>query len=329
MGSSGIRAGASNSAAVTRADIDFLGPLLLGKGTQVFVTPTIAALQELPAQAGFDSACPRVGGGFSAWRLALDQNVNDLTATLAQIRATTEVAVLVIPPHQEGAYGHFAARRALGERLATSHVLDIGGGSLQVAGERSSFVAALGQRAWHSELCRELRQTASLPCALQPMSDAELPRARALLSGRLRDIGTDLPGTSTMTAISRPVSRGVLPAVQRLGVADGSAKNVLRRAAISAAIARLSRLTLADTTAQIGSAAPHVSFLLSDLFLIEGLMRHTGDADLVVAEIDVTNLPGLLADDRAFGWLANYDCYLKRLRELGAAAYASDPATCR
>lgn len=329
MGSSGIRAGASNSASVTHADIDFLGPLLAGNGTQAFVTPTIAALKELPFKARFEADCARVGGGFSAWRLALQQNANDLTATLAQIRAATDVAVLVIPPRQEGAYGHFAARRALGELLTTSHVLDIGGGSMQIAGERSSYVAALGQRAWHSELCRELRQTTSLPCDLQPMSEAELPRARALLSGKLRDIGTDLPGTTSMTAISRPVSRGVLPAVRRLAETDGPAKNILRRTVISAAISRLAPLTLADATAQTGSPAPHVSFLLSDLLLVEGLMRLTGDADLTVAEISATNLPGLLADDRAFGWRDKYACYLVRLREMGVGAYASDPATCR
>ena len=64
------------------------------------------------------------------------------------------------------------------------------------------------------------------------------------------------------------------------------------------------------------------------MLLVEGLMRATGDQDLYIADVDLTNLPGLLADDRAFEWAENYGCYLDRLRRLGLDAYASDPASC-
>lgn len=327
MGSSGIRAGASNSSVTTRVDIDYLGPLWAGRGLAETVAPTIAALRDLSEQAEFAAACARVGGGFSAWRFALEQGAGELASTLARIRAESGVPVLVMPQGAEGAYGYFAARQLLGDRLTTSHVLDIGGGSLQIAGERTSFGAALGQKVWHRELCRAIRNSASSPCTLQPMSGDELALARTVLAEKLRGVGAALPETVTMTAISRPVTRGVLPAVERLA-GKGAGPNGLRRSDITAAIDRITHLTPGETAELIGNPTTHGAYLLSDLLLVEGLMQATGGTYLYVTEIDLTNLPGLLADDRAFAWGRRYSCYLERLRRLGVDAYASDPASC-
>ncbi|MDQ5879711.1 MAG: hypothetical protein QG638_2448 [Pseudomonadota bacterium] len=328
MGSSGIRAGASNSDKTTKAELDTLGALWAGKPPGELVGPTVAVLDALLLRGTFKRECAMLGGGMSAWRLALSQDPAALVTALVRIRAYTGIAVLVIPPVQEGAYGYFAARQALAERLNTSHVLDIGGGSLQIAGERSTFATALGQKAWHRALCQALRKTDAVPCALQPLNDDELAQARALLAHKLDGIATALPGTTAMTAISRPVSRGVLPAVRRVVGYTADNLNLLQPTDISATIAHVAPLTLAATTTQTGNPAPHVSYLLSDLLLVEGLMRLTGNADLFVAEADLTNLPGLLADERAFAWQKQHDCYLQRLREKGTEAYASDPATC-
>lgn len=326
MGSSGIRAGASNSDKTARAEIDYLGPLWAGQGLRETLAPTIAALRDLPLQSGFDPACERVGGGFSAWRLALRENPQALTATLAEIHAASGVAVLVVPQLREGAYGHAGARQLLGERLKTSHVLDIGGGSLQVAGEQSSFGAALGQKIWQRHLCQEIRNSENAPCFLQPMTGDELEVARQLAREKLAGVAAALPGPVSMTAISRPVSRGVLPAVNRL--AGGEPASSITLAALSAAIERIARLTREETSALVGSPPAYVAYLLSDMLLVEGLLQATGGERLEVAEIDLTNLPGLLADDRAYAWGRQYRCYLERLPTLGLDAYASDPASC-
>ncbi len=327
MGSSGIRAGSSTSSVTTQADIDYLGPLWAERGLAETVAPTIAALRELPEAAGFDLACARVGGGFSAWRLALQQRPHELVATLERIGAASGVPVLVIPQRVEGGYGYFAARQLLGDKLTTNHVLDIGGGSLQIAGERTSFVGTLGQKAWHRALCRALRDSASADCALQPMTRNELAAARTLLADQLGHIDAVTPEPVTLTAISRPVTRGVRPAVERLTGTEGR-RNRLHRKDLDAAIERIRSLTLEATVELVGSPKPYATYLLSDMLLVEGLMRMTGAKVLQVAEIDVTNLPGLLADDRAFAWSQHYSCYLERLRALGLEAYASDPATC-
>jgi hypothetical protein len=327
MGSSGIRAGASNSGVTTHADIDYLAPLLSGRGLDEAVGPTITALKQLPERGKFAAHCARVGGGFSAWRLALQQEDGELAATLARIRSATGVAVLVIPQAVEGAYGHLGARRLLGDRLLTSHVLDIGGGSLQIAGEHNSFGDALGQKIWHRHLCKEIRKSAASPCALQPMTRDELASARALLADRLKGIGSALPKPVTMTAISRPVTRGVAPAVARL-LGDESGRNGLKKSSITAAIDRLAQSTSEETVALAGVSEKHAAYLLSDMLLVEGLMRATGGQSLQIAEIDLNNLPGLLADPRAYSWSNNYGCYLERLRSLGVDAYASDPTSC-
>lgn len=326
IGSSGIRAGADNSSVTARGDIDYLGPLWAGRSLEETVAPTITALQDLPEKAGFSRECERVGGGFSAWRLAIDQGAGDLASILQRIWSASGVAVLVIPQLKEGAYGYFGARQLLGDALKTTHVLDTGGGSLQIAGERSTFGETLGQKVWHRHLCREIRNSESTPCSLQPMTGDELATARDLLAEKLKGVGSALPEPVSMTAISRPVSRGVLPAVRQFSVGNGEGTG-FQRVELTAAIERLARLNHEETVAQLG-ASRHLAWLLSDMLLVEGLLQATGGERLQVAEIDLTNLPGLLADDHAFAWQSHYACYLERLRSVGLAAYATDPATC-
>ncbi|WP_194726636.1 Ppx/GppA phosphatase family protein [Noviherbaspirillum malthae] len=327
MGSSGIRAGASNSQTVVRTGFDYLAPLKAGGGLDGAIDPTIATLQDLPKQAGFAENCVRVGGGFSAWRLALQRDRGKLASDLARIEAKSSVAVVVIPQKVEGAYGYYGARRLLAENLKSSHVLDIGGGSMQIAGESTTFGQALGQKVWHQKLCQAIRHTANHPCSLQPLTGREIGTARALLARELHGIDEALPEQITMTAVSRPVTQGVVPAVSHLLGKPMDQKNLSGRH-LTVAIRLISRLTLEETAARLSLSQDYASYLLSDMLLVEGLMTATRTSSLQIAEIDLTNLPGLLADDVAFNWADHYGCYLERLRKLGLDAYASDPVTC-
>jgi hypothetical protein len=319
LGSSGIRAGASDSAVVVRADIDALGDF--GKA----LAPTIAALRDLPVQAGFSPECERMGGGFSAWRLALEQDRAALADALEQIRARSGVAVVVIPPAREGHYGYVGSRQALGARLTTSHVLDIGGGSLQMSGEGDGFASELGQKVAHRMLCEAIRHTTRVPCDLQPLAAAEVAQARAVLARAFAPVAQALPAGTRLTAVSRPVSRGVLPAVRHLA---GGAGDTLTHEQLGVAIDLLAGRRPGETPALAGLPAAHAAYLLSDLLLVESLLAATGGDALQVAEIDLTNLPGLLVDERAYAWAARHDCYLDRLRTLGLEAFAADPAAC-
>lgn len=327
MGSSGIRAGASSSQAIVRTEFDYLGEWWARHSLNGAVGSAVIALRELPLQAGFPTDCQKVGGGFSAWRLAAQTNVEELADILERIHWATGVAILIIPQQQEGAYGFFGSRQVLGSRLTTTHVLDIGGGSLQISGEQTSFGDALGQKIWHRELCRTFRNTDSIPCTLQPMTAKEMADARTLLAEHLKPVTDKLSGTVTLTAISRPVSRNVLPAVGRLAV-EGADHQGFSRSAITQAIDRLAPLTLKEAASLSENGPAYAAYLISDMLLVEGVLQATGGSYLYVSEVDLTNIPGLLNDDHAFGWEQQYGCYLNRLRHSGLPAYESEPASC-
>lgn len=327
MGSSGIRAGASNHTATARAEIDFLTPLWAGRGLDELMPATTAALRDLPRQAGLADNCVRMGGGFSAWRLAAAQDPARLAQQLADLHAATGVAVLVIPQIREGAYGYRGARQLLGERLSTSHILDIGGGSLQVAGEATTFGEPLGQKVWHRRLCLALGRGEPPSCQLQPLSKPELTAARALAQAALQGVRPALGGPATMTAISRPVSRGVLPAVNRL-IPRQRDRHRLLASELALAIDLLAPQTADATASAVDSKPAYVNYLLSDMLLVEGLLAATDSSELTVAEIDLTNLPGQLADDKAYRWAGHYACYRALLAKAGMAAFDSDQAGC-
>jgi hypothetical protein len=143
MGSSGVRAGADKAAAMPQVDIDVLADVVADGRIDSTLADTMVALRELPARGGFPTGCTSLAGGFSAWRLALQRGGSDAMAMLlADIRQRSGVALLVIPQEVEGRYGYLATQRALGPALRTTHILDIGGGSLQVASSASGWGAA-------------------------------------------------------------------------------------------------------------------------------------------------------------------------------------------
>jgi hypothetical protein len=328
VGSSGVRVAASNSAAQARVEIDYLTPLWAGRGLDDTWIPTAAALNNLPVEAEFPAQCDRVAGAFSAWRLAWQQAAGDTAALMARLQADTRVAVLVMPQAVEGAYAYASARQVLGPRLATSHVLDIGGGSFQIAGARTTYGQALGQKSWHQVLCATLRQSAVASCDLHPMSAEDLRWARHLLDHKFSGMALALGPLPTLTAISRPVTRGVAPAVRLLVAGKTESTTSLSAKDISTAITRLARLSTEKAAALVNSQAAYATYLLSDMLLLEGVLRATGGADVQVIEGTLSILPALLADDKAFQWSARYGCYLERFKTSGPDTYFSDPATC-
>lgn len=327
LGSSGVRASASGVGApvgTPSRDIDMLAPLTAGLHLDPLVPALASALSELPVQAGWPEHCQRMGGGFSAWRLAWQQDAPRLIDQLEDLRRQTGVAVLVLPSLVEGRYGHASAQQVLGAGLKTSHILDLGGGSLQVAGERQAFGIELGQKSWQRMLCKALGRAGEVPCHVQPLTAAELQQARSLLDLQLTGLRAEA-GPGELTAISRPVTRGIRWALRALGF---QATDAIATQDLSQAIDRLAGLELAPSAQLTASAAPFAGFLLSDMLLVEGVLRATGNSRLALAEASINNLSALLADERAFAWARQYPCYLQRLRETGPAAYFSEPSGC-
>jgi hypothetical protein len=328
IGSSGVRAGASNNPAVAHVDIDYLTPLWAGRGLADTFRPTANALKNLPLGVGFSARCDRVAAAFSAWRLAWQQAADETAELMARMQADTHVAVLVIPQSVEGGYAYASAQDVIGARLTSSHVLDMGGGSLQIAGARTTYGQALGQKSWHQLLCASLRQSAVPACDLQPMSAEDLQAARLALDEKFSGLAAALEPPTTLTAISRPITRGVAPAVRLLIEGKTGTGDRLSGKDISAAITVIAGLSSDKIATLTGTSPGYAAYLLSDMLLLEGLLRATGGADIKVIEGNLSILPALLSDDKAFTWSTRYDCYLERFKVLGPDAYFSDPATC-
>ena len=328
LGSSGIRAGStlpSQTARPPRRNLDLLTPLWAGQGLRSQLSAISAALIELPAQAAWPARCQRMGAGFSAWRLAWQKEAANLPELLGQLRASSGVSVFILPPASEGQLAYRSAREVLGPNLVTSHVLDIGGGSMQVAGDKSTFGAELGQKAWLQKLCAQLYPGQRPACALQSLSSSALAQARSLALEQLKGLPAELGPQVSMTAITRPVTRGVLPALRALGQRREA---TIELVGLSAAIDTLAKMETAAIARQTGTASAFAGYLLSDMLLLEGLLKVTQAQELKVAEAEINNLPALLADDRAYAWAQQYPCYLERLAQQGLAAYLSDPASC-
>lgn len=327
LGSSGVRAVSSRTdqaPAMPGRDLDLLTPLMTGQSLEALIPAVAVTLQELSQQLKDSSACLRLGGGFSAWRLAWKKDAATLARQLEVLHAKTGVAVVLIPAVVEGRYGHASALKALGPRLKTTHILDIGGGSMQVAGRDTSFGIELGQKSWHRLLCRSLDRDAGT-CQLQPLQAGELQRARALADEQLRSLSGEV-GAAQLTAISRPVTRGIQSALQGLGLAM---PGEVSRRDLSQALELLGGGWTQEQTSQRTQAAPaFVGYLLSDMVLVEAVMRALNLSTLALAESPINNLPALLQDDRAFEWAKRHSCYLRRLRDTGLPAYFMEPSHC-
>lgn len=344
IGSSGMRVGGNASPGSVKTSIDYLGDVWADQRLDTTVDATATALRDLPAQAGLGADCIRVAGGFSAWRLALDMGQRrEVVETLGELHGRSGVAVFVIPQAVEGAYGYASARERLGGQLRTSHILDIGGGSLQIANGRTSWGTDLGQKSWHREFCLIVRGNSDGVCQVQPLSAAERRAAGQFLAKRLAPAHQALPGKLQLTAISPPVSRSVFPLLRYLasqgrlgkGRVDERGFNL---GAVNGALDVITGIDGAAWREILGHChaglpeslclANFGEYLASDLLLVQALMSSLGVNHLDVAEADINNVPGLLGDERAFRWAANYACYLARLDRQGVDAYLSDPASC-
>jgi len=327
MGSSGIRVevtGAGDRVRMPSRDIDVLTPLIRGKGLDSSLSAVQNALVELPMQAKLPMSCIQLGGGFSAWRLAWQQNSEKLTRQLTALREQTGVAVLIIPAAIEGRYGHDSAQQALGQKLQTSHILDIGGGSMQVAGRDRSFGIEFGQKSWLNHICQSLKRDGDEICQLLPLRPGELQYVRDLADQKLKTLSTEV-GSGTLTAISRPVTRGIRSALLSQGMLHGDA--ILLRE-LSLTLELLSAYPLPELVGLTQLPMNYANYLVSDMLLVEGVLRAMKLDSLALAEAPINNLPALMQDERAFEWAKAYTCYLQELRQLGPAAYFVDPAKC-
>lgn len=326
FGSSGIRAGSVVSARPLREEIDYFHWLA---ETEQFaaVEPLIdVALEKILARqaAAEQAACLRLGGGFSVWRRAAERNRQALAASLRRLAQRNGLRIVVIPQVIEARYGYVGSQALLGDALQTEAVFDLGGGSLQIATAENAFGLPLGQRSWHEHLCTHLRGDPN--CTLQPWREGEVIKARDILAERFAGARRVFPQSLSVTAVSRPVSRSIVPALEhwQAGVTQAGLSYDNLRQAIERWAPLDGRLLVEAT----GVPARFADFLLSDMLLTEAVLRVLGRAEMAYADLELTNVPGLLVDARSRQWGKRYECYLWRLAQGGEAAYFTDPASC-
>lgn len=329
VGSSGIRAGKDSGQVLLRTDVDYLALLADPYSFHVATAPTVKAINDLMLRAGDDfNGCSRVAGGFSAWRMAASKDKELLAEVIRDIYTQTGVPLLVIPQDREAVFGYVGARYLLGDQLLTSHILDLGGGSLQVVSAKESFGLPLGQKTWHETLCVKLRGKAQ--CDLQPMSEGEIEEVRDFAFLQFRGGQGKLSEPIELTAVSRPVTKTLAPIVLGLTGIPGEKRFSLN--ALTASIDLLAKQTsagLVSTLVVAGVSSRYVQFVLTDMLLVEGLLKSTGAAGLRFAEIELTNVPGLIADSQVNDWMGHFDCYLERFKKQGEDAFHTDVSTCR
>jgi len=344
VGSSGVRVGWATNASQARTSIDYLADVWTDNRIDTTVDATIDAFTTLPREAGMPSDCAAVAGGYSAWRLAVERgSAAEVAATLKKIHAQSNVALFVIPQDVEGTYGYFAAQRSLGDKLRTPFILDIGGGSMQIASIEGGWGAALGQKAWRKLYCRDAKGDDNAACAVNPVGTDAIRTTRKLLARDVATAKAALGSLDRVTAVSAPLVKAVHPVIRYLAehkrvIGGKEDSNGFDMTALSDSIQVLADkddaalVRYLDGCPDFGGnaiCAPRfVATLVTDMLIVHAFMEGLGIRRLDLAEADLTNVPGLLADTRALAWSRNYGCYLTRLARQGTRAFKSDPATC-
>lgn len=341
IGSSGIRVGATHDGRDGRVAIDYLGDVWADGIIDATNDSTVAALDALGGGTG--TGCTRVAGGYSAWRLAVERaGAPRVADTLAALHRRSGVAIFVIPQAVEGSYGYVGAKHLLGERLTTPYILDIGGGSMQIASIQGGWGTALGQKAWRKLFCARIKGSDDAACAPNPVGADAIARAREVLAPQVQEARASLATGLRVTAVSAPVVRGIHPLLAALSARHAIAGNVdpqgFDRTAVDSAIVLLGErddgaiLRLLECEGGSATALCSGRFaatMVTDMLLVRTFMEGLAIGRLEVAEADLTNVPGILADPRAAAWAARYDCYLETLRRQGTAAFTASSQGCR
>ncbi|MBF0611835.1 MAG: hypothetical protein G8345_16845 [Magnetococcales bacterium] len=344
VGSSGLRVGTLESKETAKTGVDFLADVWSDNIINLTVDATVEAMTTLPEKIN-KKGCHGVAGGYSAWRYAMEKGKPEqVVETLKEIQSRSGVYLFVIPQDVEGSYGYVAAKEALGDRLTTSHILDIGGGSMQIASKDGGWGTALGQKAWMKLFCEKVKQEKVDVCQPNPVGKAALETYQSILAPYTFEAKNSLKvdGAFAITAVSTNVVNTTLPVLDHLvnlkkSVAGRVTADGFDRQALQGAIALLSNKDDKALLATLDGClwqekafcdGKFIKSFVTDMLLVHAFMEALGLDWLHVGQANITNIPGILQDSRPLAWSKNYPCYLKRLQEQGSKAFNSDPGTC-
>ncbi|WP_086730501.1 hypothetical protein [Streptomyces carpinensis] len=208
-----------------------------------------------------------------AFATAVVRGAPNRLRVLRTVRARTGVALCTLPGEVEAELTFLGARRWMGWRSGPLALLDIGGGSLEVAfgrGRLPDFVASLPLGA--GRLTHEFFPDAD------PPSPEQLKELRRRVRHQLRDVAARIRWEGPRTAV---VTSRTFQQLGRLcGAAPGRhgpfVERQLHRAALRRAIDRLAALPAAERAELPGISAPRAAQSLAGAVVGHTAMKLTG-----------------------------------------------------
>ncbi|MET8227145.1 Ppx/GppA family phosphatase [Streptomyces sp. NPDC005301] len=208
-----------------------------------------------------------------AFATAVVRNAPNRTEILRAVRSETGVPLCTLPGEVEGELTFLGARRWMGWRSGPLALMDIGGGSLEVAfgrGRLPDFVASLPLGA--SRLTQEflLDQDPPTPEALRAL--------RRRVRHQLRDVAARIRWEGPRTAVA--TSRTFQQLARLCGTAPGRngpfVERELHRRELGAAIPRLAALPARERARLPGISAPRAAQSLAGAVVGHTTMKLTG-----------------------------------------------------
>ncbi|MEH0637953.1 Ppx/GppA family phosphatase [Streptomyces bottropensis] len=208
-----------------------------------------------------------------AFATAVVRSAPNCQDVLRAVRAATGVAICTLPGEVEAELTFLGARRWMGWRSGPLALLDIGGGSLEVAfgrGRLPDFVASLPLGA--------NRLTHEFFLDQDPPSPESVKALRRKVRHQLRDVSARIRWEGPRTAVA--TSRTFQQLSRLCGSAPGRhgpfVERELRCADLEIAIARLARLPSAERSVLPGISAPRAKQSLAGALVGHTTMKLAG-----------------------------------------------------
>ncbi|MGW0841909.1 Ppx/GppA phosphatase family protein [Streptomyces sp. NPDC002787] len=208
-----------------------------------------------------------------AFATAVVRSAPNCREVLRTVRAETGVLICTLPGEVEAELTFLGARRWMGWRSGPLALLDIGGGSLEVAfgrGRLPDFVASLPLGA--NRLTHEFFH------GQDPPSPESVKALRRKVRHQLRDVSARIRWEGPRTAVA--TSRTFQQLSRLCGSAPGRrgpfAERELRREELGQAVVRLAALPAAERAALPGISAPRARQSLAGALVGHTTMKLTG-----------------------------------------------------
>jgi exopolyphosphatase/guanosine-5'-triphosphate,3'-diphosphate pyrophosphatase len=241
------------------------------------VEPMARALTALDAFAHYCRATGLGPGEIDAVATSAIREARNQSELLAQARARSGLPIRVLSEEEEARYGYLAAVNST--TLADGHVIDLGGGSLQLVRVRGRE-----EREWGSWPLGTVRMTERFMPGRDPLDLAELEPLREHVRATLH-AAPWLGGGDRVVGVGGTL-RNLATALQRAArLPDPSVQGaVIERAALAELVGRLAALGVEQRARLPGIKPARADVILAGAVIAEAVLELTGAPQIEVTE---------------------------------------------